>query len=101
MLNPNNQTICFDGQELLDIFKEIDFILISLADMGINYELYKNHYAYEKDNTRFIDECQVTQKLANIREIITSKFDNTLGIDDMSDLERATESTEYWKGNFE
>lgn len=100
MLNPNNQTICFDGQELIDIFRQIDFILISLADMGRNYELYQNHDAYEKDTARFIDECQVTQKLAKVRQIIASKFDDTLGDDDMDDLERAIQDTQYYQGNF-
>lgn len=101
MLNSNNQNIAFNGQELLDIFVEIDFMLISLVQMGRNYELYKNHYAYEKDTTRFIDECQITTRLANIRELIANKFDDTLGIDDMGDLERATHNTKYWQSNFE
>lgn len=100
MLNANNQTICFDGQELIEVFKEIDFILISLAEMGRNYECYKNHHAYETDTTRFIDECQITQKLANIRGMMANNFDNTLGDDGMDDLERAVENTQYWRGNF-
>lgn len=100
MLNSNNQNITFNGQELLDIFIEIDFMLISLVQMGRNYELYKNHYAYEKDTTRFIDECQITTRLAKIRGIIANKFDNTLGIDDVDDLERATQNTKYWQSNF-
>lgn len=95
MLKANNQTITFSGQELIDIFVEIDFMLISLAQMGRNYELYKSHYAYEKDTTRFIDECQVTTRLARIRELIANKFDDTLGVDDVDDLERATQNTKY------
>ena len=63
--------------------------------MGRNYELHKTHYEYEKDATRFIDECQITQKLAKVRQMIADKFD-----DDMGDLEQATEQTKYWKGNF-
>lgn len=100
MLHPNNQTICFDAWELIEMFKEIDFILISLAEMGRNYELYKNHESYEKDTTRFIDECQITQKLAKIRGMIANKFDDTLGDDGMGDLERATENAQYWQNNF-
>lgn len=101
MLNSNNQNIAFNGQELLDIFVEIDFMLISLVQMGRNYELYKNHYAYEKDTTRFIDECQITTRLANIRELIANKFDDTLGVDDVDDLERVTHNIKYWQSNFE
>lgn len=100
MLSENNQIICFNGQELLDVFIEIDFILISLAEIGRNYEMYTNIAHYEKDTTRFIDECKVTERLAKIRGIIANKFDNTLGYDQMDDLERATENTNYWKGNF-
>lgn len=100
MLNDKNQKICFEGQELIDIFVEIDFILISLAEMGRNFELYEKRELYEKDTTKFIDECNVTGRLATIRAIIAKKFDNTLGIDDMDDLERVTQYTNYWKGNF-
>ena len=41
MLNDKNYQICFEGQELMNIFVEIDFILISLAGMGRNFELYE------------------------------------------------------------
>ena len=100
MLNDKNYQICFEGQELMNIFVEIDFILISLAGMGRNFELYEKREFYEKDTTKFIDECNVTERLATIRAIIAKKFDNTFGVDDMDDLERATQNTNYWKGNF-
>jgi len=35
--------------------------------------------------------------LAEVRKVLSSKFNNELGDDDMDDIERATEDTQYWE----
>ena len=61
-------------KEIERILMEIEMILISLHKMG-SYYCEKNSADYEKETTRFIDENQVTHRLALIRQILTEAFD--------------------------
>jgi hypothetical protein len=38
----------------------------------------------------------VTQRLAKVRHILSSQFDDELGDDDMDDIERAMVDLKYW-----
>ena len=97
-----NKKITLSGEELIEALKEIELILISLHKMGSYYgekfieneDKYKTEY--EIETTRFIDDWSVTQRLAKVRRILSEKFDDTLGEDDMDDLERAMEGLKYW-----
>lgn len=91
-----NEKIVLSGDEAIEILKEIEIILISLHDMG-SYYMNKDTREYEKETTRFIDEWKVTHRLARIRGVLSEKLDNTLGDDDMDDLERAMEKLKYWE----
>lgn len=91
-----NERITLSGVEAITILKEINLILISLHDMG-SYYMDKDKREYEKETTRFIDEWKVTHRLSKIREILSKKFINELGDDDMDDLERAMERLKYWQ----
>jgi hypothetical protein len=97
-----NEQIMYSGQEVIEALNEINVILISLHRMGSYYfanakELNNIERAeYEKETTRFIDECHITKRLSKIRSILSKKFDLSLGDDDMDDLERAETDLEYW-----
>jgi len=91
-----NEKITLSGDEAINVLKEINLILISLHDMG-SYYMDKDKREYEKETTRFIDEWKVTHRLSKIRGIISEKFNNELGNDDMDDLERAMERLKYWQ----
>lgn len=103
MLKTNEQ-VTIPGTELVDALKEIEIILISLHRMGSYYaikyhedKLKIDNAEYEKETTRFIDEWKVTHRLAKVRGILSDKFDNTLDVDDMDDIERAMEELRYWE----
>lgn len=51
---------------------------------------------YNQETTNFIDKNEVTHRLASIRKIVSEKFNDELGEDDMDDIERALEKIEYW-----
>ncbi|QOS99294.1 hypothetical protein JNUCC42_00330 [Brevibacterium sp. JNUCC-42] len=102
MLKANEQ-INMLGTEIIEALKEIEIIMTSLHKMGSYYaikyhegELNKDDMEYEKETTRFIDEWKVTHRLAKVRSILSANFDNTLGDDDMDDIERAMEGLKYW-----
>ncbi|MFT8349755.1 hypothetical protein [Clostridium saccharoperbutylacetonicum] len=102
MLNGNGH-ITYTFNELAEVLKEVEVILQSLHRSGSYYgekfiheeELYRREY--EKETTRIIDEWRVCERLAKIRRILSEKFDDTLGEDDMDDLERAMENIKYWR----
>ncbi|AJA46867.1 hypothetical protein CPAST_c07670 [Clostridium pasteurianum DSM 525 = ATCC 6013] len=98
----SNEQITFSGDVLIKALREIELILISLHKMGSYYGIMHeegkdlDNREYEKETTRFIDEWRVTHRLAMLRSILSGKFDDTLGDDDMDDLERAMEDLKYW-----
>lgn len=101
-MQKENEKITYTFNELTEILKEIEIILQSLHRMGSYYgeklihEEEKYRGEYEKETTRFIDQWNVCERLAKIRCILSEKFDNTLGEDNMEDLERALESIKHW-----
>ncbi|AKS04964.1 hypothetical protein [Pseudomonas trivialis] len=93
-----NREIALAGEEALDALKEIEFILISLHKMGSYYaEKPGALEEYQKATTDFIDEFSVTQRLAKVRAIISKQFDDSLGDDDMDDIERHLSNLKFWK----
>ncbi|WP_040842571.1 hypothetical protein [Treponema saccharophilum] len=95
-LRDENKKITYDGNEMVNILKEIEYILISLHQMG-SYFYKKNVSQYEKETTQFIDNSIVCDRLAAIRCALSEKFDGILGADDMDDIERACQDIPYWE----
>ena len=100
-LRPQNEKITYKGEDMLDILKELSFILCSLHDIGSCYAdcINEKRREYEKETTDFIDDSRVCERLAHIRSKLTEGFDLTLGDDDMDDIERACCDIRYWSGN--
>ncbi|MDK3065711.1 hypothetical protein QPK82_17680 [Acinetobacter baumannii] len=94
-----NKKLVYSGDEVLSVLQEIEFILISLHKIGSYYaETLPNSYEeYAKETTNFIDSNNVCDRLANIRKFLSCKFNNDLGVDDMSDIERALENIDFWE----
>lgn len=91
-----NKKIIIPGESALEVLAEIEFILISLHKIG-SYYSDKPLADYQGATTDFIDNEKVTQKLAKVRRILSQCFDNTLGEDEMDDIERYIGNIEFWK----
>lgn len=102
-MSRNKKKIYLTEAEAIDLYKEVDYILVSLNNIAhyyynestINEEKRR---AYERETTNFIDDNDITTLLSKMRGMIGGKFDREPGEDDMDDLERATENTKYWEG---
>lgn len=96
-----NKKIMLSGEEAIFILCELEYVLISLRNIGRNYHQGSSGGGtdadYCKETTRFIDEKKVVHRLAKIRKVLSGKFDNSLGDDDMDDLERAIENIAVWE----
>jgi hypothetical protein len=93
-----NNAIKISGVELIEALKEIEIVLVSLHKIGSCFDGL-GEVEYQKETCRFIDEWNVTQRLAKVRHILSSQFDDELGDDDMDDIERAMVDLEYWAPN--
>ena len=103
-MHKDNKNIVLTGEEALSVLSEINYLLISLRDIARYYyhsqsddNMINNEIAYCKETTEFIDRNKITHRLAYIRMIITEKFNNELGDDDMDDIEREMEKIKYWE----
>ncbi|WP_296181166.1 hypothetical protein [Pseudomonas sp. UBA1879] len=99
-----NEMIELSGGEAILIIKEVEYLLISLNKIAEYYyndertiSIEQTGIDYALETTRFIDQSQITRRLAKIRRIVSEKFDNTLGSDDMDDIERELEIMKYWE----
>ncbi len=86
------------------VLKEIEYLLISLNKnsrlllQSCRRTTYRsNRGRIRTETTRFIDQNQITRRLAKVRRVVSEKFNNGRGDDDMSDLEREMELLRYWE----
>lgn len=54
---------------------------------------------HQKATTDFIDNYAITKRLAKVRTIIPRHFDDSLGKDDMDDIERHFSDLKFWEPN--
>jgi hypothetical protein len=92
----SNEQIKLTWTEAIEVLKELNLIVVSLDKIG-SYYMDKDEGDFEKEITRVIVEWKVLRRLAEVRRILSEKFDNTLGDDDMDDLERVMEGLKYWE----
>jgi hypothetical protein len=103
-MRKENENIQLSGAEAIGALREIEYVLISLKKIASYYyeradaiptETTSLEYALE--TTRFIDVNAVTRRLAKVRKTISTNFNKELSEDDMSDVERALATINYWK----
>ena len=97
-LREDNEKITYDGMQVALILKELDFLVVSFDKIGSYYaeEIRTNREQYEKEIMQFMDNSWVGPRLANIRAILTQKFNLQEGEDELDDIERICEQIPYW-----
>ena len=97
-LREENEKVTYDGMQVALILKELDFLVVSFDKIGSYYaeEIRTNREQYEKEIMQFMDNSWVGPRLANIRAILTQKFNLQEGEDELDDIERICEQIPYW-----
>ena len=97
LMNANHK-ITYDGNEIAKVYKELNFILCSLNQIGNYYadKIEKSRDEYERETNDFIDNSLVCSRLAKMRRVLENGFDLQLSKDVMDDLERICEDIPYW-----
>ncbi|MDH0746741.1 hypothetical protein N5D61_10325 [Pseudomonas sp. GD03842] len=103
-MKKENEFVTYSGEDIIEAFSEVEYILISLRDIS-NY--YYHHperpvtdetaVAYALETTRFIDQNRINDRLNKIRRILEEPFDNGVGDDDMDDIERVVDKLKFWR----
>lgn len=97
------EMIELSGGEAILIIREVEYTLISLNKIAEHY--YHGEYLnspeqkaidYAVETTRFIDQQQISRRLAKITRIVSQKFDDAVGSDGMDDIERELKLVKYW-----
>lgn len=101
-MRSENEAFVLRRKDVFSLLQEAEFIVVSLENLSQYYEACgEKNYAtcneYCTELTGFIDAENVTARLASMRSLISRLFDDTLGDDDMSDLERALEPVIVWE----
>lgn len=92
--NPNNK-VEYSKDNIIQILKELEFIICSLD--RINRYYYQERQLYEIELTSFIDDSEIGIRWVKIRTILTVELDLEVGEDEMDDLERICEDIPYWR----
>ena len=95
-IQPENATITVPGAQAIRMLQEIEVLLISIHRMNAHYDLDAPAESYTAELARFITEWDVAGRLATARQLLTERFELSLGVDDMDDLERAMEGLPIW-----
>ena len=94
-----NKNIHLDGNEALEIIKKLDQYVVSLDKIKSYHADPRNEKTAEEENhvlANYIIERKLGPELAYIRGVLSSKFDLSLGEDDMDDVERYCDTNTYW-----
>lgn len=95
-LLPANQQIVLPGTVALEIMRELEYMLISLRKIS-DHALFNPAFNFDSATANFVVDAQVRNRLAKVRGLLSEGFDNSLGADDMGDVERYVEDLEFWK----
>ncbi len=90
-----SKQISFSEDEIISVLKHIDGIVVSLdrltsAHIDLSPELWQTA-VFE-----YFMSSEALKKLPECREILSRPFSSEIGPDDMDDLERALQESEYW-----
>lgn len=91
-----NQQIVLPGPVALEALREIEYILISLRKIS-DHALFNPEFDFDAATAGFVVDGQVRNRLTKVRKLLSERFDNSLGADDMGDIERYVEDLTFWK----
>jgi hypothetical protein len=82
--------------DALRALRHLEMIVLSLDRIGsASVDMTKEEY--DTASSEFLDDWGVTEKLAEVREILSDQFSRDAGEDGMDDLERELEDTPHWR----
>ena len=86
----------YSREEMLDVLKTINLLVVSLNSIAMaSVDNPKIHLAEEI--LKFLQDNDLLDKLANMREVISEPFDGEMISEDVSLLEHMMKDLEYWK----
>lgn len=88
----------YKKEKMIQVLRLVEQILISLDHIGACYPDVDQR-TFNNLLANFICDWKVMPKLAEVRSILSEKFSDELGDDDMDELERELKDIKYWSIN--
>jgi hypothetical protein len=98
-----NGLVKFTGSELMDVLSELEYMLISLRNIGDYYYMgsfqpdEKTPLAYALETTRFLDESNIDQRLDKIKHILLQPMIREPGTNNARKLKRNLKRIDCWQ----
>jgi hypothetical protein len=93
-LDQPRHSMSHSREDIISILRDLEMIVPSLDRLGTAAAFDPEHDAARVRD--FIDQWQVTQRLAKIRGLLSEPFPLTLGADNKDELERLMEDVPHW-----
>ena len=87
--------VSYSKIEVIKILKDINEFVVSMDQIN---KIHHDHTEEEWGDALldYLHENKVSERLSQIRSILSKPFSNEVGEDDMDELEREMESVNYW-----
>lgn len=92
----SEESVCYKRSDIIDILRDLNMMVVSLDRIGSEYSTRKSDEEYLTLTSNFIDDWDITRKLARMRQTLSDAFSYKLGEDDMDELEREFQNLRYW-----
>jgi hypothetical protein len=89
------QTIEIDRAALIEALRGLEAIVVSLDRIG-SASANLSKAEYDRLSSEFLDDWDVSRKLARLRTVLSQSFSEELGADEMDELEREMQGLKYW-----
>ena len=90
------ETVTYRRSDIVEIFKNLNVIVVSLDRLGSASYDVKNEEEYNAMTEQFLTDYDVSRKLSDARAILGDAFSRVAGDDGMDELERECQGSKYW-----
>jgi len=89
--------VCYGKDVMIKILRDLEVMVVSLHRIGSEpFDKEGGKEEYSRVTTEFIDEWEVTQKLARIRRVLQEQFSDELDEHGTDELERNFADLKFW-----
>ncbi|WP_444957165.1 hypothetical protein [Microbulbifer sp. ZKSA002] len=87
--------LIYSKEEILSVLRDINEFVVSLDQMNkVHHEFGEE--AWKDEIIDYFQSARVSDRLAQVRSMLSKPFPSEIGPDDMDDLEREMQGVQYW-----
>jgi hypothetical protein len=94
----SDERVSYAREELLKVMRTLECVVVSLDRIGSSTAAMSQP-DQDRILSEFVDQWDVSRRLAEARRILSESFSYELGEDDMDELEREMQDVSFWSIN--